>query len=116
MGRRPVVIEWQGQRRERRDVISELWSAGIPVAQIARQLDIPYQTAYMVVHPPGRKTAGPVEEGHAAEADGPPTDPPDAVLIGCVSQKSTVAAPAKDLYRSELFRPRRRHAETSGRP
>jgi hypothetical protein len=38
----------------------------------------------------------------------------DAILIGCVSQKESFAAPAKDLYRSELFRRRRLFAEHSG--
>jgi hypothetical protein len=33
-----------------------------------------------------------------------------------VSRKSAQAAPARDLYRSELFRRRRRYAEATGRP
>lgn len=40
----------------------------------------------------------------------------DAILIGCVSQKNTDPMPAKDLYRSELFRRRRLWAEASRRP
>jgi hypothetical protein len=41
---------------------------------------------------------------------------PTAVLVGCVSLKNRVASPAKDLYRSELFRRRRLYAERSGLP
>ena len=39
-----------------------------------------------------------------------------AVLLGCVSQKRDSPAPAKDLYRSQLWRRRRAYAEASGRP
>jgi hypothetical protein len=39
-----------------------------------------------------------------------------AVLVGCVSQKLAVRAPAKELYRSPLWRCRRAYAESSGRP
>jgi hypothetical protein len=38
------------------------------------------------------------------------------VLLGCVKTKLDRAAPAKDLYRSRLWRWRRAYAEASGRP
>src|SRR3954451_23713197 len=39
-----------------------------------------------------------------------------AVLVGCVAKKHTEGAPAKDLYRSTLWRGRRRYAESTGLP
>jgi hypothetical protein len=39
-----------------------------------------------------------------------------AILLGCVKQKLDYAAPAKDLYRSRLWRARRAYAEASGLP
>lgn len=39
---------------------------------------------------------------------------PAALLVGCVSRKEASARPAKDLYRTELFRRRRAYAEASG--
>jgi hypothetical protein len=39
-----------------------------------------------------------------------------ALLLGCVSLKRSVPAPAKDLYCSPLWRRRRAYAESSGRP
>lgn len=36
------------------------------------------------------------------------------VLVGCVSKKQALAAPAKDLYVSDLFRKRRAYVESSG--
>jgi hypothetical protein len=112
---RLVVVEWQGRRRPRRDVILELAASGMPVAEIARRLDVRYQIVYMTLHPqpsvrpiPVALTAGPRVPA--------PISPPDAVLLGCVSQKNASPMAAKDLYRSELFRRRRRYAEASGRP
>jgi hypothetical protein len=108
---RLVMIEWQGRRRPRLDVIRELFAAGMPVADIARRLGVKYQIVYMAVR------------GHArpatADRRGDPISTlaePDAILVGCVSQKNTDPAPAKDLYRSELFRRRRLWAEASKRP
>ena len=40
----------------------------------------------------------------------------DLLVIGCVSQKLDHAAPAKDLYTSELWRKRRAYAERAGAP
>jgi hypothetical protein len=50
------------------------------------------------------------------ESDAARLEAPDVVLVGCVSQKNLQPAPARDLYRSELFRRRRLWAEASGRP
>ena len=41
------------------------------------------------------------------------SDRPDIVLVGCVKSKRGHAAPAKDLYVSDLFRRERRYAETT---
>ena len=41
---------------------------------------------------------------------------PDVVLVGCVKKKLGVAAPAKDLYTSALFRKERAYAERAGAP
>jgi uncharacterized protein DUF6884/GIY-YIG catalytic domain-containing protein len=41
---------------------------------------------------------------------------PAAVLVGCVSGKEPTARPARELYRTPLFRARRRYAEASGLP
>ena len=41
---------------------------------------------------------------------------PTVVLEGCVSQKASAPAPARDLYRSTLFRGRRAHAEATDVP
>ena len=38
------------------------------------------------------------------------------VLVGCVAQKQSSAAPARDLYISPLWRKRRRYAESTGMP
>ena len=38
------------------------------------------------------------------------------MLVGCVATKQTESAPTKDLYRSTLWRGRRRHAESRGVP
>ncbi len=40
----------------------------------------------------------------------------DAMLVGCVATKAPAPAPAKDLYRSQLFTRRRAYAEASGKP
>ena len=48
---RLVLVEWEGRRRPRRDVILELAAAGVPVADIARRLDVRYQIVYMTLHP-----------------------------------------------------------------
>lgn len=108
---RLVYITWNGERRPRLDVIRELHAAGVPVAEIARQLGVIYQTVYMAVKQHQRPPALAPSVPFAAP---PPT--PDAVLIGCVSQKNQTAMPAKELYRSELFRRRRLWAEASGQP
>lgn len=41
---------------------------------------------------------------------------PDALILGCVSEKRRGPAPAKDLYASALFQKRRRYAQASGLP
>lgn len=41
---------------------------------------------------------------------------PDVVLVGCVKKKLGVAAPAKHLYTSALFRKERAYAERAGAP
>ena len=38
------------------------------------------------------------------------------IIIGCVKQKISVRAKAKDLYTSDLFKKRRAYAEASGKP
>lgn len=107
---RLVMIEWEGRRRPRLDVIRELFDAGVPVADIARRLGVRYQIVYMAVR-------GLTRPGTASRRSPmPPLAEPDAILVGCVSQKNTDPAPAKDLYRSELFRRRRLWAEASQRP
>ena len=108
---RLIEIEWEGRPRYRRDVIRELHAAGMPVAEIARRLDVAYQIAYMtlrgsVAHPSAPSSSSP----------GGSPRPADAVLLGCVSQKHGRPMAAKDLYRSELFRRRRLYAEASGVP
>lgn len=112
---RLVLVEWEGRRRPRREVILELAAAGVPVAEIARRLDVRYQIVYMALHPQpslGPTSAAPPRAPHVSANSGPP----DAVLVGCVSQKNATPRAAKDLYRSELFRRRRRYAEASGGP
>jgi len=45
------------------------------------------------------------------------SDPgPDALILGCVSEKNHGPSPAKDLYLSPLFQKRRRYAEAAGLP
>lgn len=110
---RLVIIEWDGRRRPRVDVIRELHASGVRVADIARRLGVAYQTVYMAVKPQEVRLARPI----AWEPRQPRELPtPDAVLIGCVSQKHDTAMPARKLYRSELFRRRRLWAEASGKP
>lgn len=46
----------------------------------------------------------------------PSTTGTDVVLVGCVKTKTSVPAPARDLYISPLFRRRREWAEASGLP
>lgn len=108
---RLVMIEWEGRRRPRLDVIRELFDAGVPVADIARRLGVRYQIVYMAV----RGQTRPGNADRRGDLTSPLTEP-DAILVGCVSQKNTDPAPAKDLYRSELFRRRRLWAEASHRP
>jgi hypothetical protein len=93
------------------DVIRELFASGVPVASIARQLGVRYQIAYVAVRGMRKPPEG-SQDSPAATALGEP----DAILIGCVSQKNEIPMPAKDLYRSELFRRRRLWAESSGKP
>lgn len=112
---RLVVIEWDGQRRPRRDVILELHVAGLPVAEIARRLGVAYQIVYMTLHPQPSVRPRPAAPPSAAPLPAS-SRPPDAVLIGCVSQKNTTPMAAKDLYRSALFLRRRRYAEAAGAP
>ncbi|HVT64555.1 MAG TPA: hypothetical protein VHD81_05335 [Mycobacteriales bacterium] len=40
----------------------------------------------------------------------------DVYLVGCVKDKRSSAAPARDLYTSDLFRKRRAYAEAAGKP
>jgi hypothetical protein len=108
---RLVVIEWEGNERPRIDVMRELYSQGVSVGDIARRLDVRYQIAYMALKGGGREASQP------STLRMPPSYlDPDVILIGCVSQKGSSPAPAKDLYRSELFRRRRLWAEASGHP
>jgi hypothetical protein len=93
------------------EVIRELFAAGVPIASIARQLGVRYQIVYMAV----RGMTKPNSDSRGERRQATPPDA-DAILIGCVSQKNEVAMPAKDLYRSELFRRRRLWAEASGKP
>lgn len=44
------------------------------------------------------------------------TETADVILVGCVKTKREIAAPARDLYTSPLFRKRRAFAEASGKP
>lgn len=108
---RLVLVEWKGVARPRIDVIRELFAAGVPVASIARQLGVRYQIVYTAVRGMKQVDSDPHDRHRL-------TAPPDAdaILIGCVSQKNEVPMPAKDLYRSELFRRRRLWAEASGKP
>ncbi len=43
---RLVLIDWEGRRRPRVDVIRELYGAGAPIAEIARRLGVRYQVVY----------------------------------------------------------------------
>lgn len=110
---RLIYITWNGERRPRLDVIRELHAAGVPVAEIARRLGVIYQIVYMAVKGTPRNRIDNQPRLNRALAP-PPT--PDAILVGCVSQKNETAMPAKELYRSELFRRRRLWAEASGKP
>ena len=112
---RLVFVEWRGRRRPRRDVILELAESGVPVAEIARRLDVRYQIVYMTLHPQPAVRPIPAVPSPAPRVP-EPAGSPDAILLGCVSQKNASPMAAKDLYRSELFRRRRRYAEASGRP
>ena len=112
---RLVLVQWEGCRRARRDVIRELFASGVPVSEIARRLSVRYQIVYMTLHAQpsvrGMPAVTPLSPQPTA-----PTRPPDALLLGCVSQKNANPLAAKELYRSELFRRRRRYAEASGAP
>ena len=110
---RLVLVEWEGRRRPRRDVILELAAGGVPVAEIARRLDVRYQIVYMTIAGSRAAGAGPSETSAPAALD---LGAVDAVLLGCVKSKDTRPRPAKDLYTSELFRRRRLYAEASGLP
>jgi hypothetical protein len=112
---RLVLVEWEGRRRSRRDVILELEAAGVPVAEIARRLGVRYQIVYTTLHSQPAVRPIPAVPSAAPQVPGP-AGSPDAILLGCVSQKNTSPMAARDLYRSELFRRRRRYAEASGRP
>jgi hypothetical protein len=112
---RVAFIEWQGQRRARRDVIHELHAAGHSVGDIARRLGVRYQIVYQVV----RANAETPQPKATASLGAIPLDgagPSDAILVGCVSQKADRPLPARDLYVSELFRRRRAFADASGIP
>jgi len=69
-----------------------------------------------------RTTPRPV--GHSGETSSPAdreqsveiTTEADLVLIGCVAQKQSHPAPARDLYTSSLWKKRRRYAESTGKP
>ena len=110
-----MIIEWQGQQRPRRDVIHELHEAGVETAEIARRLGVQYQIVYMALHPQPSLRPDPVALPPPPKMPGA-TRRPDAILLGCVSQKNASPMAAKDLYRSELFRRRRLYAEASGVP
>ncbi len=114
---RHVWIDWEGERRRRRDVINELHAAGVPVADIARRLGVRYQIVYQTVRSLGVGTHSTGAYGsQAAEMDTPPARPSDAILLGCVKTKADRPLPARDLYVSELFRRRRAYADGSGVP
>lgn len=116
MSGKPIVIEWEGRQRVRRDVVSEMSGAGVPIAEIARRLGVSYQTVYIILRQPAaNRTANAPERRVARREVVHAPHEVDAILVGCVSQKGGVAAPAKELYRSELFRRRRLFAEQSGR-
>ena len=65
-----------------------------------------------------RQSSAPAGAARRAEIAPPPKSIADSdiILIGCVGRKASHPAPAKDLYQSELFRRRRRYAESTGRP
>jgi hypothetical protein len=111
---RLVLIDWDGQRRPRRDVILELAAAGVPVAEIARGLEVRYQIVYMTLH--SQPSLQPMSDAPPQVLRAETVSSPDAVLIGCVAQKNAAPMAAKNLYRSELFRRRRLYAEASGVP
>ncbi len=112
---RLILVEWEGRRRPRRDVILELAAAGVPVAEIARRLGVRYQIVYVTLRSQQSARETPAGTPPAAQPAAS-ARPPDAVLLGCVSQKNATPMAAKDLYRSELFRRRRLYAEASGVP
>lgn len=58
-----------------------------------------------VLHGPSRPDPSPTQVGVLER--------PDIVLVGCVKSKRDHAAPAKDLYVSDLFRKGRRYAEAA---
>ena len=69
--------------------------------------------------PRGEETQARLAESPAIPAVPSPADDelrPTALLVGCVSRKEASARPAKDLYRTELFRRRRAYAEATGHP
>lgn len=110
---RLVMIEWEGRRRPRRDVILELHAAGVVTAEIARRLGVRYQIVYTTVQGSPMSDPRPPEPARSDPLD---IGPVDGLLLGCVKSKDDRARPAKDLYTSELFRRRRLYAEASGRP
>jgi hypothetical protein len=110
---RLVMIDWDGVLRPRRNVIFELHAAGVPTADIARQLGVIYQIVSTTLAGTGRPTTEPAPQPQAVHLD---IGPVDAALLGCVKTKDSRPRPAKDLYLSPLFRGRRGYAEASGRP
>jgi hypothetical protein len=83
----------------------------------------PYQVASVAHGVPGlfRIVDGLISLGDERDLPASPQPslsdtPVTAVLVGCVSRKERSARPARDLYRTELFRRRRAYAEASARP
>lgn len=81
------MIEWEGRRRPRRDVIRELYDAGVAVADIARRLGVSYQTVYQVVQPPGTD----------ASISGPPYQSKSAHMRALFAEGQSVSAVAASL-------------------
>ena len=94
MARPHVMVDWEGRRRPRREVILELHREGIPKREIANRLGVIYQVVQQVIGPTGpqvRKAGAPQRADGARPIASPPPDdvaPVDVILLGCVKTRA----------------------------
>jgi hypothetical protein len=119
-----LILREAGRPLRAREIADEVNRRGVYQRGNGRPLPT-YQVSSVVHGLPGRFS---VAAGHISINEGAPAPvaAPDvapipesevaAILVGCVSGKESTARPARELYRTELFRRRREYAERSGRP